>query len=42
MFLISLLLICLIAVTVITEQKSSIVEQEELIPIPVRTDKTEG
>ncbi|MEY2832838.1 MAG: hypothetical protein RLZZ574_2096, partial [Cyanobacteriota bacterium] len=23
-------------------QKSSIVEQEELIPIPVRTDKTEG
>jgi hypothetical protein len=42
MFLISLLLICLIAVTVITEPKSSIVEQEELIPIPVRTDKTEG
>jgi hypothetical protein len=42
MFLISLLLICLIAVTIITELESSIVEQEELIPIPVRTDKTEG
>jgi hypothetical protein len=42
MFLISLLLICLIAVTVITEQKPSIVEQEELIPIPIPTDKTEG
>ena len=42
MFLTSLLLICLIAVTIITEQKPSIVEREELIPIPVRTDKTEG
>jgi F0F1-type ATP synthase assembly protein I len=39
MFLISLLLIGLIAVTIITEQESSVVEQEELIPIPVRTDK---
>jgi hypothetical protein len=42
MFLISLLLIGLIVVTVITEPESSIVEQEELIPILVRTDKTEG
>jgi F0F1-type ATP synthase assembly protein I len=39
MFLISLLLIGLIAVTIITEQESSAVEQEESIPIPVRTDK---
>jgi hypothetical protein len=39
MFLISLLLIGLIAIAIVTEQKSSVVEQEELIPIPVRTDK---
>jgi hypothetical protein len=39
MFLISLLLIALIAATIITEQESDIVEQEELIPIPVRTGK---
>jgi hypothetical protein len=42
MFLISLLLIGLIAITIIAEQRSSTAEQEELIPIPVRTDKTKG
>lgn len=39
MFLTSLLLIGLIAITIITERESSNIEQE-LIPIPVRTDKT--
>lgn len=42
MFLISLLLIGLIAITIITERESSNIEQEELIPIPVPTDETKG
>jgi len=36
MFIISLVLIGLIAVTVIAEQESTVAEQEELIAIPVK------
>jgi hypothetical protein len=39
MLLISLLLIALIAATIITEPESDVVEQEELIPIPVEVNK---
>ena len=42
MFLISLLLVSLIAVLIVTDRQSSAIEQEELIPVPVRTDDTRG
>lgn len=42
MFLVSLLLIGFVAIAIIAEQKFSVVEQEELIPIPVRIDKAKG
>jgi hypothetical protein len=42
MFLICLLLIGLIAVATITVNESSIVEQAEFIPIPVRDNHIEG
>ena len=38
MFIISLLLIGLIAATFIAEQKSAVAEQEELIAIPVKSE----
>lgn len=39
MLLISLLLIALIAASISIEQESAIVEQEELIPIPIEVNK---
>jgi hypothetical protein len=42
MFLICLLLIGLIAVATITVNESSIVEQAEFIPVPVRVNYTES
>ena len=38
MFLISLVLIGLIAATLIAEQQATVAEQEELIAIPVKDD----
>ena len=38
MFLVSLLLIGLIAATLIAEQESAVAEQEELIAIPVKAE----
>ncbi len=40
MFLISLLLVSLIVVAVVRENKSLTVEQEELIPIPVKVNES--
>jgi len=39
MFIISLVLIGLIAITIITEQESAVAEQEELIAIPVKDEQ---
>lgn len=42
MFLISLLLIGLIAIAMVTDTQPSTAEQAEFIPVPVRVAKTEN